>query len=193
MNGILRPNCLLVVRFGLLLTMKRSLTMSATHLQRQILPRMTRLAPNKARKLPTSHLTLPIARPFVSFVPVQAAIHLDEPARTFLKGMLQKAPRPEIVGVLLTYQSSSTSLGMAFHFAYCTAKDISDQDEAVSLEIMMNGKPKSPRDAVDDGLFKLYVAQGALIKVLGSTLQLNGGNNTLVLVDAQGNPLDPNA
>ena len=62
----------------------------------------------------------------------------------------------------------------------------------VSLEVLDDGvTPKPPKDAISDGLPKLYVNQHCILKVLGSTLDVDDHYN-LVLRDSEGNILDPN-
>lgn len=63
---------------------------------------------------------------------------------------------------------------------------------SVSLEVLEDGTPKSPRDAIDDGLPKLYVHHNAFMKVLGATVDVNMEDITPILYDREGNLMDPN-
>ena len=63
----------------------------------------------------------------------------------------------------------------------------------VSLELMEDGTPKSPKDSMNDGLPKLYVHHDAFLKVLGATLDVNTESLTPILYDREGNLMDPNA
>jgi hypothetical protein len=65
--------------------------------------------------------------------------------------------------------------------------------DSVSLELLEDGKPKSPRDSIDDGLPKLYIHHNAFLKVLGATLDVNTETISPILYDREGNIMDPNA
>jgi len=89
---------------------------------------------------------------------------------------------------------------MAFTFRFVTADDIGPHDEAVSLELVRDGdgdgapmRPKSPAEAVNDGLPKLYVSADAFLKVLGATVDVDPQTVTPILYDKEGNKMDPNA
>ena len=64
---------------------------------------------------------------------------------------------------------------------------------SVSLEVDEDGNPKSPRDALDDGLPKLYVHHNAFLKVLGATVDVDTTNITPILYDKEGFEMDANA
>ena len=81
---------------------------------------------------------------------------------------------------------------MVFSFSFVNANELDEQDEGVSLEVDEDGTPKSPRDALDDGLPKLYVHHNAFLKVLGATVDVNTENITPVLYDKEGFELDAN-
>jgi len=63
---------------------------------------------------------------------------------------------------------------------------------SVSLEVLEDGKPKPPKDAMNDGLPKLYVNHNGFMKVLGCTLDVDVDNMIPILYDPSGNVLDPN-
>ena len=129
------------------------------------------------------------------FVPRKAAVQLTEQARQAFQQLLQDPPRPDIIGIQLLYQQSSTGQPrMVFSFRFVTAADVSSKDEAVSLQLLQDGKtPKPPAEAATDGLPKLYVAADAFLKVLGATVDVDLHNFTPVLYDKEGNVMDPNA
>ena len=63
----------------------------------------------------------------------------------------------------------------------------------MSLEVLSDGiTPKSPKDAQQDGLPKLYVHRDCLMKVLGCSVDVNVETMEPVLYDKGGNILDPN-
>ena len=64
---------------------------------------------------------------------------------------------------------------------------------SVSLELLEDGTPKPPRDAMDDGLPKLYVSHNGFMKVLGCTLDIDIEKMQPVLYDPSGNEVNPNA
>lgn len=126
------------------------------------------------------------------FVPRKAAVELTEKARTLFKKLLENHPSRD--GILLNYNQSSTGEPrMVFSFSFVNVDELDEQDEGVSLEIDEDGNPKSPRDALDDGLPKLYVHHNAFLKVLGATVDVNTENITPVLYDKEGFELDANA
>jgi hypothetical protein len=68
----------------------------------------------------------------------------------------------------------------------------------VSLEVLEDGvTPKPPSDSWNDDLPKLYIQQGAFMKVLGGTLDVDynpeTGEMTPKLFDREGYEMDPNA
>lgn len=132
-----------------------------------------------------------------SFVPPKAAINLTDKARTFFKSLLQTRIQnhPETKGVMLKYQQASDGQPrMVFTFGFVSDSDIQPKmgDEGVSLELLDDGvTPKSPLDAFEDGLPKLYIHHSAFLKVLGATIDTNTKGD-IVLFDREGNRLDPN-
>lgn len=60
------------------------------------------------------------------------------------------------------------------------------------MEVDEDGNPKSPRDALDDGLPKLWVHHNAFIKVLGCTVDVDTENITPILYDKEGFEKDAN-
>lgn len=131
-----------------------------------------------------------------SFVPQKAAVHLTEAARTFFQKLLEKPPRPDIVGIMLHYTQSKKhgDLRMVFSFDFVTQQDITPQDEPVSLDVLEDGvTPKPFLDSLHDGRPKLYVHAGAFLKVLGATVDVDPERLTPVLYDREGHRMDPNA
>ena len=126
------------------------------------------------------------------FVPRKAAVELTEKARTLFKKLLENQPSRD--GILLNYnQSSSGQPRMVFSFSFVSKDELHEQDEGVSLEVDEEGNPKSPRDALDDGLPKLYVHHNAFLKVLGATVDVDTEKMTPILYDKEGHELDANA
>ena len=64
---------------------------------------------------------------------------------------------------------------------------------SVSLEILEDGSPKPPEDALNDGLPKLYIHHNAFLKVLGTLVDVDLQTMTPIIYDREGNKLDPNA
>jgi len=126
------------------------------------------------------------------FVPRKAAVELTERARTLFQKLLENHPSKD--GILLNYNQSSTGEPrMVFSFSFVNKDELNEQDEGVSLEVDEEGNPKSPRDALDDGLPKLYVHHNAFLKVLGATVDVDTKNITPILYDKEGFELDANA
>jgi hypothetical protein len=63
----------------------------------------------------------------------------------------------------------------------------------VSLEVLDDGTPRPPDQALKDGLPKLYVQEHAFMKVLGCTLDVDEEQILPILYDREGNLMDPNA
>ena len=82
---------------------------------------------------------------------------------------------------------------MVFGFSFLRASALHPNDEAVSLELLEDGSPKLPADAMEDGLPKLYVHRDAVLKVLGATLDVDEAKLLPILYDKEGNVMDPNA
>lgn len=61
------------------------------------------------------------------------------------------------------------------------------------MEVNDDGSPKTPAEAVTDGMPKLYVNGNAFLKVLGATVDVDMETITPVLYDREGNRMDPNA
>jgi len=134
-------------------------------------------------------------------------VALTPKARTFFKSLLENvatnqsdkgssdAEDDPIIGVQLTYSQSTTGEPrMVFGFSFLRSSALDPNDEAVSLEVLEDGEtPKSPAEALDDGLPKLYVHHDAVLKVLGSTLDVDEERLMPILYDKEGNVMDPNA
>lgn len=116
---------------------------------------------------------------------------LTEKARKFFKLLLENTGKD---GIMLNYQQASSGQPrMVFSFGFVTKDQLSEEDEGVSLEVLEDGSPKSPKDSMDDSLPKLYIHHNAFLKVLGAKLDVNTENITPVLYDREGNLMDPNA
>lgn len=81
---------------------------------------------------------------------------------------------------------------MVFSFRFVSKDELHKRDEGVSLEVDEEGNPKSPGDALDDGLPKLYIHHNAFLKVLGATVDVDTKTLTPVLHDKEGFELDAN-
>lgn len=145
------------------------------------------------------------------FIPRKAAVALTPKARTFFKSLLENVAANQsdkstseseddpIIGIQLTYSQSTTGEPrMVFGFSFLRSSALHPNDEAVSLEVSVldedgSETPKSPADALDDGLPKLYVHHDAVLKVLGSTLDVDEERLMPILYDKEGNVMDPNA
>lgn len=138
------------------------------------------------------------------FVPRKAAVKLTEKARNFFRDLLEKPPRPNVIGILLTHQQSgSGEPRMVFAFKFVTEQEIDPRmDEGVSLEVIeeMDAStggvvqvPKPPSQSEQDGLPKLYVHHDAFLKVLGATVDVDTDTIAPILYDREGNRMDPNA
>ena len=130
-------------------------------------------------------------------------------ARTFFQSLLKnvaanqskqtddnaKQSDDAIIGIQLTYSQSTTGEPrMVFGFSFLRASALHPNDEAVSLEVLEDGKtPKAPADALEDGLPKLYVHHDAVLKVLGATLDVDEERLMPIVYDKEGNVMDPNA
>lgn len=99
------------------------------------------------------------------FVPRKAAVQLTESARTFFQTLLQNPPRPEIIGILLSYQQAEEQVKMMYHFQFITK--VPDMAEGVSLEVLEDGTPKPPDQSQNDGLPKLYLHPDAFFESIG--------------------------
>ena len=136
---------------------------------------------------------------------------LTPKARAFFKSLLENVAANQsdkstseydddpIIGIQLTYSQSTTGEPrMVFGFSFLRSSSLHPNDEAVSLEVSVSEEdgtetPKSPADALDDGLPKLYVHHDAVLKVLGSTLDVDEERLMPILYDKEGNVMDPNA
>jgi hypothetical protein len=145
---------------------------------------------------PPQHLTTAARRTLEKFVPRKAAVKLTEQARIFFRRLLENPPRPEIIGIMLHYNQSSTGEPrMVFSLQFVTADELRGSfAEGVTLEVQDDGMtPKTPRETWSDALPKLYVHQDAFLKVLGATLDVNLETIAPILYDREGNVMDPNA
>jgi len=128
------------------------------------------------------------------FIPRKAAVQLTDQARNYFKVLLENPPRPQIIGVMLSYHQSKTGEPrMVFAFDFVTEHDIGPDDEGVSLEVLPDGTPKPPAESMHDGLPKLYVNHDAFLKVLGATVDVDMESVAPILYDREGNLMDPNA
>mmetsp|Transcript_23590 Transcript_23590/g.33097 ORF Transcript_23590/g.33097 Transcript_23590/m.33097 type:complete len:311 (-) Transcript_23590:132-1064(-) len=145
------------------------------------------------------------------FVPAKAPLTLTPQAREFFKRLTQNTQKH----VLLDYQSSQTGEPrMVFTFTLLSQDDLLEDETyettrhegVVSLELVeTNGTndkdknktqpsiPKPPKDAIEDGLLKLYVGQNAFLKVLGCVIDINPKTGMPIVQDKYGNTMDPNA
>jgi hypothetical protein len=114
--------------------------------------------------------------------------------RKFFKSLLEIAPTEDTIGIMLHYDQSKTGEPrMVFSFGFVTAAELGPDDEAVSLELLEDGTPKKPVDAMNDGLKKLYVSGNAFLKVLGAKLDVDREKLIPILYDREGDLMDPNA
>mmetsp|Transcript_17166 Transcript_17166/g.26011 ORF Transcript_17166/g.26011 Transcript_17166/m.26011 type:complete len:198 (+) Transcript_17166:29-622(+) len=129
-----------------------------------------------------------------SFVPLKAPVIMTEDTRIFFRKLLENQNDSDVVGIMLKYnQSSSGEPRMVFSFDFAKKSDIGPKEEPVSLEVLEDGSPKSPKDSVNDGLPKLYVHHNAFMKVLGGKLEVDLDSFKLTIYDREGNVMDPNA
>ena len=159
--------------------------------------------PSSTTRTTTKSSNSAAQRKLDKFIPRKAAVQLTENARLFFKQLLENPPRPGIIGIMLHYDQSKTGQPrMVFSFSFVTAGDLASSSsrnaEGVSLEVVSDKKgnnmiPKPPADAWKDGLPKLYVHPNAFLKVLGATLDVDSETVTPILLDQQGNRMDPNA
>ena len=134
-------------------------------------------------------------------MPRRAAVSLTPGARTFFRSLLDgvaSGPGDDgdhVVGVVLTYgQSSTGEPRMVFGFDLLRSSDLDPGHDAVSLEVLEDGvTPRSPAEALEDGLPKLYVHRDAVLKVLGATVEVDRETLAPILRDKEGNVMDPNA
>lgn len=133
-----------------------------------------------------------------TMIPRKAALALTPKARDLFQKMIQVTNSQ---GIILKYEiSSQHALRMAFKFDLIKdiTKELDEQDEGVSLQVLEDGiTPKPPSEAWDDGLPKLYIHHAAFMKVLGGTLDVDFNSETgemkPILFDREGNEMEPNA
>ncbi|KAL7448840.1 hypothetical protein ACHAWC_002370 [Mediolabrus comicus] len=131
-------------------------------------------------------------------IPRKAALHLTPKARDIFRKLIDATSSE---GIILKYEMSSQhALRMAFKFDLVkdAKKELSFDDEGVSLEVLEDGiTPKPPADSWNDGLPKLYIHHAAFMKVLGGKLDVKMNTETgdliPLLFDREGNEMDPNA
>lgn len=131
-------------------------------------------------------------------VPRKAAIALTPKAREIFQKLIAATGSE---GIMLKYEiSSQNALRMTFKFDLIkdAKKELTAQDEGVSLEVLEDGvTPKPPSESWDDNLPKLYIHHAAFMKVLGGTLDVDfdseTGDLTPKLFDREGHEMDPNA
>jgi len=138
------------------------------------------------------------------FIPPKAILNLTPKARDLFRKLLANVVKKDdsnieendntIIGIMLKFkQSSSGEPRMVFQFNFVAKKDIGDEDEPVSLELLDDGiTPKNYRDSLNDGLPKFYVHSDAIMKVLGTTVDINEKDGvTPLVIDRDGNVVDP--
>lgn len=131
-------------------------------------------------------------------VPRKAAIALTPKAREIFQKLIAATGSE---GIMLKYEiSSQNALRMTFKFDLIkdAKKELTAQDEGVSLDVLEDGvTPKPPSESWDDNLPKLYIHHAAFMKVLGGTLDVDfdseTGDLTPKLFDREGHEMDPNA
>lgn len=164
---------------------------------------------NQGKTLSSSSTTKKEKKKRRTFIPRIAAVQFTDKARKFFKLLLQDQieKQPDVIGILLNYTQSTTGEPrMVYTFSFVTKNDIDiEQDEGVSLELITTTTtkedgttttitiPKSPIDSRNDGLPKIYVHHNAFLKVLGATIDIDTTTYTPILLDAEGNRMDPNA
>ena len=146
----------------------------------------------------TSPVTATSIRQKTNMVPRKAAIALTPKAREIFQKLIAATGSE---GIMLKYEiSSQNALRMTFKFDLIkdATKELTAQDEGVSLEVLEDGvTPKPPSESWDDNLAKLYIHHAAFMKVLGGTLDVDfdseTGDLTPKLFDREGHEMDPNA
>ncbi|KAK1738935.1 hypothetical protein QTG54_010251 [Skeletonema marinoi] len=131
-------------------------------------------------------------------IPRKAALQLTPKAREIFRKLIEATSSE---GIKLKYEMSSQhALRMAFKFDLIkdVKKELSFEDEGVSLEVLDDGvTPKPPAESWNDNLPKLYIDSGAFMKVLGGKLDVKinpeTGDIIPLLFDREGNEMDPNA
>eukprot|EP00521_Asterionellopsis_glacialis_P008081 CAMPEP_0195288546 /NCGR_PEP_ID=MMETSP0707-20130614/5177_1 /TAXON_ID=33640 /ORGANISM="Asterionellopsis glacialis, Strain CCMP134" /LENGTH=151 /DNA_ID=CAMNT_0040348435 /DNA_START=400 /DNA_END=855 /DNA_ORIENTATION=- len=133
------------------------------------------------------------------FIPSKAPVALTPASREFFKRLVENTQKH----VLLEYQMSQTGEPrMVFTFTLLTEEELmtdqyetTRQEGVVSLELLDTEKedPKPPKDAIQDGLLKLYVGQNAFLKVLGCVIDIHPKTGMPIVQDKYGNTMDPNA
>ena len=116
--------------------------------------------------------------------------------------LLRKSPGEDIAGLGLELGLAGVRPPASWSWTTAEASDAT-LDAATVAELLVwavlaseedgTETPKSPADALDDGLPKLYVHHDAVLKVLGSTLDVDEERLMPILYDKEGNVMDPNA
>eukprot|EP00573_Skeletonema_grethae_P011426 CAMPEP_0201709708 /NCGR_PEP_ID=MMETSP0578-20130828/58244_1 /ASSEMBLY_ACC=CAM_ASM_000663 /TAXON_ID=267565 /ORGANISM="Skeletonema grethea, Strain CCMP 1804" /LENGTH=190 /DNA_ID=CAMNT_0048198695 /DNA_START=61 /DNA_END=633 /DNA_ORIENTATION=+ len=158
------------------------------------------LLPIAAQQLQSSSFSSSPGKPtkMKTMIPRKAALHLTPKAREIFRKLIEATSSE---GIKLKYEMSSQhALRMAFKFDLIkdVKKELSHEDEGVSLEVLEDGvTPKPPAESWNDNLPKLYIDSGAFMKVLGGKLDVKinpeTGDIIPLLFDREGNEMDPNA
>mmetsp|Transcript_5200 Transcript_5200/g.9188 ORF Transcript_5200/g.9188 Transcript_5200/m.9188 type:complete len:217 (-) Transcript_5200:73-723(-) len=151
-----------------------------------------------SRSFSSSRNSKSFTRQKTTMVPRKAALALTPKSRDIFQKIIAATGSE---GIMLKYEMSTQhALRMAFKFDLIkdAKKELDDQDEGVSLEVLEDGvTPKPPSESMDDNLPKLYVHHAAFMKVLGGTIDVDfdskTGDLTPKLFDREGNVMDPNA
>ena len=80
---------------------------------------------------------------------------------------------------------------MVFSLQFCTPEDLHPYDEAVALD--SDTAADAAEEEADTEAKKFYVSQNAFLKVLGATVDVDLETMEPILLDKEGNRLDPNA
>ena len=104
-------------------------------------------------------------------------INVTDKGRKFFLTALESTSRSDVVGIILRYQQhSSGDPRMVFSFDFVSENELHKLDEPCRLS--------------DD--YNLYVHHNAFMKVLGGTVDFSSDIGLPIVLDREGNELDPN-